>query len=242
MAWSRVQQATAQGTGGSSSMALAAGATAGNVLISVVNVAGATSVITDPPGWTRLAGAEAFGPSTAVAYKVAVGGETLGDWTWTVGGQRHSEWMAEYTGETLKAGLPAVSTNFTDDSSVTSVITGPIVSSVNAIGIAINGTAASGYWDLSHSWDDGFTTAAEAGSGSQPLTLVADRVMTGGGTANPTNTTTDTGGNASGVLVVLEIAGPAGAPINVKQGGTFASGAHNTKEAGTFKPTPLNVQ
>jgi hypothetical protein len=178
---------------GTITVTLSPAATAGNLLVTGVAIDKASGTITVPTGFTLVQKADAAGniSSGAMAYKIAVGGETAITWNW-VAAEEGTAWIGEYSGLVASSVLDKSAENEADVvTAVASISTGTTVATTQndelAVGMFISDSSNS--VGTSRAWTNGFTSIFEqpvpADSGA-PFLAVATKILSATGAVETT--------------------------------------------------------
>ena len=187
---SLVQQATNIHTYGephSSITATLSSAAANNLLVTVIATDKSAGTYYAPAGFTPIH--DYIGPSvsSAMAYKIADGGETAITWSYAAS-EESSIWVGEYAGLASSNVFDVAAEADSADVTVTSQTTGTTAATAQANELAVamfgidSGTNATG-----RSWTNSFTEVSFLGTGSSTAGLgVATKILSSTGTQTTT--------------------------------------------------------
>lgn len=204
-------------TGGATSLtpALAGTATAGNLLVCGASVdAGVTAFVT-PSGWTAADNYEGAAIAGANFYKVSDGTETNAAISW--GNSRAaSAWILEFDSTDIDTGTAPLLAE--DESNVSTVVTTQssgttsATTVADALAIATYSSDAMATVFVGRSYTTDYTERMQVGSSSstRPGSMVATSVRSSTGAQSCTFTTTDTGDEMYGQILVFQGSGAGG--------------------------------
>ena len=229
------------GTGGSTTLspALAGTATSGNLLVAHLGTTTNSGAITTPAGWTLANKHEAVQVSGAVFYKVSDGTETGVTITWA-NNRASNAWIAEFAATDLDLGTAPIlvedETNV--GTSVTSQSTGTTAATTvaDALCLAFFNSGQVNNTETGRSYTAGYTELYYPATSSRGGIAIAAEVVSATGTQSCTFTTTDTGDEMYGQMLVFQgsasdtTAPVLSLPTGTKTGSTTASGTVTTDE------------
>lgn len=196
-------------------------ATFGTILFTVVGVDKDAGTIDGPNGWsTPIVVKASTSVTTAICFKVSDGTEQDVTWDYTID-RDACMWVGEYSG--LDGTTPDVSivTDNSGASSVTSQSTGTstTTSQANTFAIAFMGTDTGINTETGRTISNGFTENhylfGQSGGHDSMGLAIATKSISSVGTVETTFSTTDTGDQQAGGLIVWAIADVGGALIPV---------------------------
>jgi len=225
----------------STSPALAGTATSGNILICGVSTDAGSGAITTPSGWTLANKHEDIEVSNAVFYKISDGTETGVTISW-VNNRNNRSYIAEFDSTDLDTGTaPLLAEDETNvGTAVTSQSTGTTAATTvaDALCIAVHAADQANNSDGGRSLTAGYTEQVFLSSGSnRAMFTLSTEIVSSTGTQSCTYTTTDTGDEMYGQILVFQGSGGADTtapilslPTGTKTGSTTASGTVTTDE------------
>lgn len=193
-------------------------ATSGNILIAAAGIdAGVTAFVT-PTGWTEAHKVETGAIAGAAYYKISDGTETGVTLSW--GNNRSSGVIIlEFSATDIDTGTAPLLAE--DESNVSTVVTSQATGTTSATTVAdalsialFSADQAQNVFD-GRSYSTGYIEQANVNSlttGTRPVTYVVTNVETATGTKSCTFTTTDTGDEQYGRILVFQGSGGGGGP------------------------------
>jgi len=186
----------------------------GSVVLSFIAIDKDGGTVTGPTGtgWSAAVVVKAD-VSVTIAYSIRLADgsadDLLADWTWTNAVNDQHVWIGEIVG--LNGATPDVTvTANSGASAVTSQTTGTTgtTSQANAFALALFGGDTFSNIETGRSYTNGFTeiefVGANNAGGNTVALIIATKTLTSAGTVETTFSTTDTGDQMAGIMLVFE--------------------------------------
>lgn len=186
-------------------------ATSGNILISVLGTDKNGGTVSEPTGWsTAVVSKSSTSVTTAIAYKVSDGTEQAVKWDYTID-RDACAWVGEYSGLTGSTPDVSIVTDDSGGSSVTSQSSGTSATTTQAdtFAVAFMGTDTGINTETGRSMSNSFTEnhylLGNSGGHDSMGLAVATKTISSTGTVETTFSTTDSGDQQAGGLIVWAI-------------------------------------